>query len=195
MKRIIALFLALTLVGGLLAGCTGSGSKADHLATVNGYVVSKQAMDERLAILELFFKQPMTDEATRSQMLEQLIRERLLREQADKLGIAITDSEIEAEMAQFFGAVDRQYEGRAQVEAKLKELKLTNDMLASFIKDFMVGEAVAEVKMAEVTLSAEEMQTFYNEKKGDLYTFQENAVRAAHVLVPLDQEEIGRAHV
>lgn len=189
MKRIVAFVLALALVGGVLAGCSSSGGKSDHLATVNGYVVSQEAMDQRLAILELFFKQPMKDDQTRAQMLEQLIRERLLREQADQMGIVIEDSEIEAEMAKFFGAVDRQYENREQVEAKLKELGLTNDMLAAFIKDFLIGEAVVERKMGEVTVSAEEMQTFYNEMKDDLYTFKEDVVRAAHVLVPLDQEE------
>lgn len=189
MKRILALVLALAVVGGVLAGCSSSTGKSDHLATVNGFAITKQAMDERLAILELFFKQPMNDETTRAQMLDQLVRERILAEQAEQMGIKIEDSAVEAEMAQFFGAVDRQYESRAQVEAKLKELGLTNDILAKFIKHFLIGEAVTDKKMAEVTISAEEMQTFYNEMKNDLYTFKEDAVRAAHVLVPLDQEE------
>lgn len=32
------------------------------------------------------------------------------------------------------------------------------------------------------------MREYYNQNKDKLYTFREDAVRAAHVLVPLDQE-------
>ncbi|HEY3369045.1 MAG TPA: peptidylprolyl isomerase [Symbiobacteriaceae bacterium] len=190
MKRVIgAVLLSAILIGAGLAGCSKlSMSGSDRLAVVEGHALTKEDLDVRLKLYELFFKQSMDNPNSRNQLLEQMVRERLMKAQAGKLGVAISDAQVEAESAKFYGALDKQYKSRDEVNQEFLKLGLTNDQLAAFMKDYLVGQNVLEKKRAEIAVTEDEVRAYYDQNKDTVYNFKEPVVRAAHILVPLDQE-------
>ena len=191
-KRLIAAVLLAVMIGAVLSGCGQSKLSEDTLAVVNGRPVSIDAFNTRLRIFELFFKQPMDNTASKQQVLDQMVRDLLVRDQAAAAGVTVADPQVENEMARFFGALDRQYLTRDEVNRKLQEMGLTNDQIAAFLKDFLLGQAMVEKKKAEVQVTEAELRAYYEQKKDTLYNYREDVTRAAHVLVPLDQEEKAR---
>lgn len=188
MKRTVVVVMLMAIFSGVLAGCSQPKLGADTVALVGGRAITKDSFATRIKLFELFFQQPMDDVNKKQQVLDQMVRDLVLRDQTKDLGVSVADSEVEAEMARFFGALDRTYGGRDAVNAKLQEYGLTNDSIAQFLKDFLVSQAVVEKKKSGVEVSEDEMHAYYDKKKDTLYTFKSNVVRAAHVLVPLDQE-------
>lgn len=192
MKRLTTALAAVVLVGALITGCSTQIGGGDVLATVNGQSITAEDLAVRTKIYELFFRQAMADPGSKQQLLDQMVNEQILIAQANSTGTKVTDEQVEAELAKFLGALEKQYQSRDQANGKLASLGLTNDDLAGFLKDFLLGQAVVEQKQAEVTLSDSELEAFYNENQESLYTFGEDRVRAAHILVPLDQEAKAR---
>jgi len=186
-----AVVLAIVL-GVLLTGCAASELGGDSIAKVNGQTLTTQQLNVRLTLYELFFNQPMSSPGAKQQMLDQMVTERILLEQADRQHIAVTDAQVESEMTKFLSTLERQYKSRDEVDAKLQALGLTNDAVAGFVRDYLTSQAVLDRKKAEVSIAEDEVREYYNQNKDKLYTFQEDAVRAAQVLVPLDQEAKAR---
>jgi foldase protein PrsA len=183
------MFAVLALVA-ILAGCSAQQSALDKdtMAVVNGRAISRDDFNLRLKTFELFFKKSMDDTAAKQQVLDQMVQEKLLSDEANAAGIKVTDEQVESEMGRFMGALDRQYTSRDAVNQKLQQLGLTNDNLASFLKTYLLNQAIVDQKKAAVQLTDDEMHAFYNEKKDTLYTYKTDVVRAAHILVPADQE-------
>ncbi|HYG59224.1 MAG TPA: peptidylprolyl isomerase [Symbiobacteriaceae bacterium] len=172
----------------LSVGCAAPKLGENTLAVVNGRPITRAEFDTRLKIFALFYGQPVDDPARKQQVLDQMVRDMLIREQAGPLGVAVADEEVEAEMARFFGSLDRQYKSREAVNGRLQELNLTNDAIAAFLREFLLSQKIVSRKRSEVTVAEDEMRTFYEQKQDELYTFGEDVVRAAHILVPMDQE-------
>ncbi|HWI53877.1 MAG TPA: peptidylprolyl isomerase [Symbiobacteriaceae bacterium] len=187
-KRFLKAVLLMTMLGVVLAGCGQPKLSADTLAVVNGRTITKDDLSTRLKIFELFFKQPMDAQESKKQVLDQMVRDRLVRDAAGQANVTVTDEQVENEMARFFGALDRQYVTRDEVNKQLEKLGLTNDQIAAFLKEFLIGQRMVEAKKAEVQVTEEELRAYYAEKKETLYNYKEDVTRAAHVLVPLDQE-------
>jgi foldase protein PrsA len=186
--RWVAAAMLVAYLGMMLAGCGTTTLDRDTVAVVGGRVISREGFQTRLKIFQLFYRQPMEDLAKKQQVLDQMIKDQLIRDSAPDLGVTVSDAQVEGEMARFFGALDRNYGSRNAVTEQLKGLGLTNADIAAFLKEFLVGQAVVQKKKAEVAVTEDEMRAFYEQKKDTLYTFKENVIRAAHVLVPLDQE-------
>lgn len=194
MKRAFATtLLLLLLIAGLLVSCTTKRAlDGDNVAMINNEAITNGDLDTRLKVYELFFRQPVNDPASKQQLLDQMVRERLILQQAGPLGATVTDDQVETEMAKFLDALEQQYQGREAVTSRLAELGLTNENIADFLRAFLLSQAIVEKKDAEVTVTADEVRAFYDQNVAQLYTFKEDAVRAAHVLLPLDQEEKAR---
>ena len=191
MRRALTMILTIAV---LLTGCSNLGGKlgGEKLAEVNGKVIVKKDLATRLKIYELFFRQPVDSTASRQQVLDQMVRDWLIAEQAESVGVAVTDEQVEGEMARFFGALDRQYTTREEVNKRLQELGLTNDMIAAFLKEYLLNQGIVQKKKADVAVTDEELRTYYEQNKATLYTFKEHVVRASHVLIPADQEAKAR---
>jgi foldase protein PrsA len=188
-KRAVAVSLLFVLLAGVLNGCLKKAGNGDNVATVNGHVITQADFDARRKIYELFFRQAIDNASSKNQLLDQMIREKLILDQAEKMGASVTDDQVEAERAKFAGALDRQYQSHDQVNQKLQEVGLTNEDIAGFLKGFLLAQAVVDKMKAEVKVGDEEVRTYYEQNKDSLYTFKEDVVRASHVLVPLDQED------
>lgn len=182
----------LTALIAVLAGCAGAGPGRDQVAKVNGVAITRAELETRQQIYELFFRQSMGDAASREHLIDQLITEQLLVQQAESRGISVTDAQVGAEMERFFSSLDRQYEGREAVLKELAARGLTNDAIAAFLRRFLVTQEVTDHKKAEATVGAEEVTSFYDQNKEQLFTMEAEAVRAAHVLVASDQADLAQ---
>lgn len=190
MKRITALLALLVVSVALLGGCIGKKDELEgQVAAVNGDTISDKDLTNRMRIYELFFKQPITDSATRAQLLDQMIRERLILSEAIPMGVQVDQAKVEGEMARFFAALEGQYSDRAEIDAKVAQLQLTHDDIAAFLGDFLLAQAVVEKKKAAVELTDDEVRAFYEQNRETVYRFDTDVVRASHVLLPLDQED------
>jgi foldase protein PrsA len=190
MKRIMAGVLTIMMLSFALTGCASKGLTDGSVAKVNGESISRQALETRFRLMALFFGDTAEDGAAIEQLREQMIQEELLLQQAKRLGIVVTDEEIETEMNKFLGALDRQLESRDEVNDRLRAIGLTNDIIAGFLEDFLLTQAVIDRQRAEVTVTEEQALAFYEQFKASLYTFDEPVVRASHVLLPADQEGV-----
>lgn len=175
----------------VLSGCAGAGLRGDQVAKVNGVAITRAQMETRQQIYELFFRQSMGDAASREHLIDQLITEQVLVQQAEARGITVTDAQVASEMERFFSSLDRQYEGREAVLRELASRGLTNDAIAAFLRRFLVTQEVTEQKKAEATVGSDEVTAFYDQNK-QLFTMEDEAVRAAHVLVAMDQPELAQ---
>ncbi len=193
-RRTAALALGLLWIASvMLGGCrTGPRVGGETLAIVNEETITRTDLDVRLKIMELFFRQKLDDPASKQKVLDSMVQDLLIRSQAASFQVTVTDADVEAEMARFFGALDQQYENREAVNAKLQELGLTNEHLAGFLRNFLIAQGVVEAVKGQATVTDEEVRTFYEQNRQELYTFDEEAVRAAHILIPTDQEETAR---
>jgi foldase protein PrsA len=187
--RAAALIGALLLLANVATGCSLRDGRSAVVATVNGEKITTAELNSRLHIYSLFFRQQMDDPATRLQLLDQLIRERLILQQAEAREITVEPARVDAELHKFFTALQRQYGDRAELDEAVSERSLTNDAIASFLADFLLAQAVLEQKRAEVDAELAELEEFYEANRETLYTFRTEVVRASHVLLPADQQE------
>ncbi len=186
MKRVVIVLLSLLL--SVVLGACSSLAGGDRVAVVNGHTISRTDLETRQKIYELFFEQPMDSPATQQQLLDQMINEYLLLDQAEKLKVVVSDAQVENELGKFFGALDRQYQSRDAVMAKVASLGLSNDMIVNYLQDSITSKSVVEKQKESVTVTPDELKSFYVENLETLYQPTEEVVRAAHVLLPLDQE-------
>lgn len=189
MKRILLVVIAVVLA---LGGCRSLGPGRNALAVVNGDTITREDLEIRRKVYELFFRQSMDNPGSRQQLLDQMITEKLLLQQAAALQIRVTEAEVATELERFFGALARQYGSREEVLGQIQARDLTNDTLAAFIQAYLTSQATIERKRAEAQISPEEVQAYYEQNLDRLYTFPSDAIRAAHVLVPADQEDLAK---
>lgn len=191
----MAACLALAFAG---AGCSGQGSLQSAglprgtVARVAGQEIPQEQLELRARVFELFFQQPMTAAPTRSQLLDQLIEEKLLVLEAQKQHVQVDEAKLTDEATLFMAALEERYQGRRPLEAKMKELKLTAGDLRSFLSEFLLAQQMVESYKNGVSLGDDEVRQFYEQNKGSLYTFTEDVVRARHILLPADREAKAR---
>jgi peptidyl-prolyl cis-trans isomerase C len=118
MRRVVFISILLALA---LAGCRGKSDGSPAMATVNGREVSRVEFDRFLALkLGEFANQEMND-SLRSQIFDEYLLRRVVIDEAARVGLTITDTEIE-KMAQDnpqMRSTASQEEGRKELENDL----------------------------------------------------------------------------
>lgn len=189
------LLLALTLL--VLTGCTGgtvpaAGLPRGVVARVGSQEIRQDQLDLRARIFELYFQEPMHALPTRSQLLDQLVEEKLLVAEAQKQNLKVDEAQINRELQLFLAALAERYQGEEAVAKRLRELQLSNAQLRTFLSEFLLAQQVAEQYRNGVQLSGDEVRQFYEQNKNSLYTFAEPVVRARHILLPEAREARAR---
>lgn len=148
----------------------------DLLATVNGEPIYAADVEDALQLLPEQFH---TDES-RSEILEQTIDLVLLKQEATRRGIVITDAQVENAISELVNA-----SGRSPQELRLllADRNLTLDDYRRFIKDSLVAQELVEQAITNrVTVTEQEIVAYYNEHRSDLAPPRGGA-RISHILV------------
>lgn len=172
MKKKIAL---LVLGAFLISGLAGCGNKVPEgtVATVNGEPISQEELDinyNQFLQLYQFYGYDVTDDSVkveaRNTMLDNMINQELLLQEAEKRGLSVSDEEVDKDINDL---VEAQYGGsQAELEAAVKQANMTMDYFK-------------QSKKEELTLTKLQEDMANNPETIDV-------VQAKHILVDTEEE-------
>lgn len=192
--RLIALLVVLAL-GVAAAGC-GGGSDDDEsaevppdaIALVGDRAIPKSEYDRLLAQAEKTYEAreqefPAAGSAEFAQLRDALVRSLVEQAQfevaAEELGITVTDEELDTRLQElkeeFFDGDDAKY------REELENQGLTDEQVRKDLRTRMLSEKIFEQVTADVEVTDEDVQTYYEENQTE---FEQPASREVrHILV------------
>ncbi len=195
MKRSLLLAAAaLAAVTLVAAGCGDTDEiPADAVAVVDGTTISKATLNELLARAKKSYTAQQRDfpkagtaeyQSLQNQAVAYLVQREEYANEADEMGIEITDEEIEKKLAE----VKKQYfqNDQKKFEAGLKEQGYTVDALREDIRSQLISEKIYESITNDVKVSDADLQKYYDQNKSQYTVAESRAVR--HILVKTKAE-------
>src|SRR5262249_14365572 len=187
-------FLALTvvLVALLAAGCGGGGSGSvptDWIAKVGDTPISKATFNSLMTVAFARYKAqgqkaPAVGTPQYTQLRDQavtfLVQEEELQQQADKLGVKVSQKDVEDRLALIKKTY---YHGsEKQLEAALKKDEITLAELEQYnLKPALLSEKLQAKVTSNVKVSEADAQKYYDQNKATFTTPKTREVR--HILV------------
>jgi foldase protein PrsA len=190
--RLPFLLLALLLVA-LLAACGGGSSNssvpADAIATVDGTPITKASFNSLLTVACARYKsqgQPCpkvgtpTYSSLRDSAVTFLVQQQELQQEAGKLGVSVTQQDIDKQVAQIKKTY---YQGNEKkFDAALKKDGITLAQLEQYeLRPNLLGQQLQNKVTANDTVSDSAAQKYYNANKSSFTTPETREVR--HILV------------
>jgi foldase protein PrsA len=191
MRRPLYLFLTFA-VSLALAGCGGSSETAslgaDDVAVVGGTPVSKEQFQSLMARAQksyvankrAFPKPGSTEyEQLKGQAVVFLIQRAELAQEADDLGIDVSDSKVDARIEQ----LKKQYYGGSETRylSALKQQGLTEDQAKEEIRTQLISTALYNEVTKDVKVTQSEIKSYYDTHKSQYQQPESRDVR--HILV------------
>jgi parvulin-like peptidyl-prolyl isomerase len=143
-----------------VSGCGHKTSQGDVLARVNGRDVSRADVALTRATAHI-----AGVELTDSQALEKAIRMEIVRREADRLQVAVTDAAVAARIA----AVAKQVGGIDKLNAELTKENLSTDQFRRAVADALLSEQLGASKFSGLAVPQAAVHAFY-EKNIALFT-------------------------
>src|SRR4051794_15608849 len=187
-----ALLFAFTFLALLAAGCGGTTTASlgsDDVAVVGGQQITKAQFQQLMARAKksydtqkrAFPKAGSTEyEQLKGQAITFLVQQAEVEEQAKDLGVDVSDSRVDKEIArykkQFYGGSDARY------EKAVKQQGLTDEQARDAIRQQLVSQAVFKKITGDVKVSDSDIKDYYNTHKSQYVQPQTRDVR--HILVP-----------
>lgn len=177
-----------------------AGQKAgDLVARVNGEDISREDFDVQFAQAEQLFLQqgadpsnPQLVEQLQAQVLDQMIAGILIRQEAEKAGLAVDESQVETEIS----AIIQNVGGREAFDQEIANANLSEEELRGNIRErFLVNQYInSQIPEGEIIATDEEMRALYDEVSAqqELPPFEEveEEIRAEIIRQKID-ERIG----
>jgi foldase protein PrsA len=184
------LMLPLALVAVLAAGCGGGGSSgsvpADSVATVDGTPVTKSTFQSLMNVAFAKYvsqgqKPPKVGTPTYSQLRDQavtfLVQEDELQQEAKKLGVTVSQSDVDARLAQ----IKKSY-GATKFAAALKTAHITLPEYELYsLRPTLLGEKLQSKVTQNVKVSQSDAKKYYDKNKSAFISPRTREVR--HILV------------
>lgn len=172
-KKLRSLFFFFLFVAAImaLAGCrsrTGSSAAGpDVMAQVNGYKVGRSELDKgyNTQIAGAPQKPSTTEEeALRLQILDQIIQTRLILQKAEKLGIKVSNDDVEARLTKAKASFTRE-----QFQKKLQDIGLSEEDYKTYLQHGLIVDKVIEKEITpKLTVSDADVNAFYDRHKAQL---------------------------
>lgn len=116
------------------------------------------------------------------QILDILIDEKLYEQQAAKLGVKVTEQEVENEV----NRTKKLFPSEAEFAQALKDAQMTLDDLCEFTNNRLLQERVNNKVVGKITVTEKKMQDYYEKNKNQ---FKEpEQVKVSHILVKTEDE-------
>lgn len=169
----------------LAAGCG-----ANVAATVNGKTITSARLEEEVNNAKKMLEQrgvrfdakegqQMLD-LLRQQVLDQLIREELLLQEASRLKIEPTDKQVEEEIKKFRG----EFESEAKYKQFLAANGLSEPKLKDYVKKGLAVQAVQEKALQNLEKVSEAKAKEYYDQNKDTFTVPEQ-FQVRQILIPI----------
>lgn len=152
-----------------------SAAKRDIVATVNGEEITRETLETQMALLPPPYNELFTEE----QVLEQIISEELLLQEAKRLGIAPTTEDIDAA---YQDLLTRGQISEEELRQNLANFGLGVDELRTMlVRQLTISLLFNQTVDAAVAIPEEEIRAYYDEN-GDAFAIP-NQVTVRHILV------------
>ena len=192
--RLLVLLAPLALVALLAAGCGGGGNgnvPNDAVATVGGTPISKSTFNALMAVAFAKYKaqgqaEPKVGTPAYAQLRDQavsfLVQEDELQQEGKKLGVSVSQKDIDARLAQ----IKKSY-GAKKFAAALKGAHITLPEYEQYsLEPTLLGEKLQNKVTSNVKVSQADAKKYYDQNKQAFTTPETREVR--HILVSSKSE-------
>lgn len=183
-------FLVLAALLALVAaGCGGPGTvPSNAVAVVGDVTITKEQFDVLLEQAKRSYKSQRRPfpkagspeyEQLKRQAMQFLVQRAEFEQKAEDLGVEVTDKQVEDRLTQikkqYFGGDEKKY------EAQLSAQGLTDKQVRSDIKAQLVSEAIFKKVTADVKVSDQEIESYFNKNRQQYQQPESRDIR--HILV------------
>jgi foldase protein PrsA len=188
--RYLTITFLLAAVAAVLAGCGGGGGQVPSgaVAQVDNQTITQSQFDQLLAQAKrsykiqkrTFPKAGTSDyEALKTQAVAYLVQRAELAQEGQKLGVTVSDKEINDRLAQ----IKKQFLGgsEARYQKQLKQQGLTEAQVKDDIKNELIQEKIFKKVTADAKVSDADVKKYYDQHKSQYGTPEQRVV--AHILV------------
>ena len=153
-------------------------------AIVNGEIITEDYLDKRM---EIFKFQVGFEDISKEDMLEQLIDERILLQEAGEKGISADRDEAKALVEL---SVENSFMIRGSFEKILKANGLSLSDLVNYYENRLAGAALLDQMLpTDIEVTEKEIKEYYNNNL-DLFSAKHGEMRARHILVQSEQAAV-----
>lgn len=185
--RAVGRTLLAVVAGAALTGCSAADRPA-VAATVNGRDIAVEDVDEMVASLATnadvraaLDTEPQVEARLRGQVLTQLVRSSVMRQEAGELGIEVTDGEVRDYIAR---SVDVHLGGRWDSYDRFKEDKQMSEAdVVDQMRDDLYRDRLAERLAGDVDVTGDRIRDVYAEG-------WEGHSRVRHILLGSNEEAL-----
>ncbi len=189
--KLLVLMLALVMMMTTIVGCSKEKVNDEDVAVVNGVKITAEQFDKNVALFkmdyeiqygpELFTKDNADGVSLiatiKEQVMEKLIMEELLLQEAAKKNITATEEDIKAAFDEFVAFKES--------NATFKSVAEKYDMNDAFVKEVLTRDSIIyqyreSIKGDILTVGQADAEKFYNE---NIDMFDLDEVKASHILV------------
>lgn len=163
------------------------------VAVVNGMIITKYDFDERMRPVyeQTRGRQLSTDEISqittlRQKILQQLVDDILIQQDADRYKLTITDAEVEKQIKEFMAKRNLSEDDfKKQLEAqRMSREDFSRNMRRDMIRHRLIGGVVS----SKVVVTDSEVEQRYNERKAEFS--KDSMIQLAIILVPANMSAL-----
>lgn len=186
--------LIMLLISALTVGCS-----SDSIASVDKTPITKEQFDRRLEKLMAVYKQNGVNfdteqgkemlKAVKKQVLDSIVEEITLINEAERLGISPTEADIQKKVEETIA----KFENKESFLKSLESYSMDETGFKEWIQKNLVLDALFSKVTKGIKVSEKDAKEFYDANKGDFK--QPEQVRARHILIKFDtaEEKVGRS--
>ncbi|OGW75038.1 MAG: hypothetical protein A2Z72_02660 [Omnitrophica bacterium RBG_13_46_9] len=173
--------------------CLSTGSFAEVvdkiLVIVNDEIITQNEVDKILMPIYAHYKNTLAGAAltekiaeARRNVLQRLVQDKLLLTEAKKMEVKVTDEEAQARIKEIKGrfATDEEFE-----TALAQESLLLSELEKKYRERIMIDKLVDSVIRKDISLTPNEITTYYNDNTGEFTEPQKVKLRS--ILIKLDK--------
>jgi peptidyl-prolyl cis-trans isomerase C len=178
-----------TAKGAPEAGAADKGAGAASIATVNGVAITQSDLDRDMGRYERQMAMlgqapdPAQVGEMKKKVLDGLIGREVLKQESQKLGIKVSDTEVDERVA----SLKNRFPSEKDFADTLAKMSLTEpELKTQFAQEMGISKLIDQEVGSKVTVTDAEAKAFYDANP-NLFKTPE-MVRASHILVMVDQK-------
>ncbi|WP_346928972.1 peptidylprolyl isomerase [Clostridium sp.] len=123
----------------------------------------------------------------RLSMLDTMVNDIIIKNNGEKLKVVPSDEEVETKSKEKLDEIKKSFKSDEEYKNALKAAGITEESFLEELKPAIISNAVYEEVVKDVTVTDEEIKTYYDSNQ-NLYTESPNKVKPAHILVKTEEE-------